>query len=238
MRLAATDTAPLWYRQLARCREHGIDIRWSCNVFGVRTDTHGIRSVRTSAGPVSTGNVLLTAGSHTARLASSVGLQLPVVPERSYWWIVPDLTPSDEPSPPPSEGGEALVLRGHRVGTLIGRFRSFGPELDGTRALALDHLHRVAHGAGRLSAPIDPDWVVTTHPHNTADHRPVIGRVPGVEGLFVGTLHGSDGNASVDTAALALAAAVLDGTVPAWAEMWDSERIPQTAPGGRKVVTD
>ena len=76
------DPVSTTYAYAERARVHGAEIRTETSVTGLTVSGGRVTGVETTVGPISTGTVVVAAGSLTNRLAASVGESLPVVPNR------------------------------------------------------------------------------------------------------------------------------------------------------------
>jgi sarcosine oxidase, subunit beta len=174
-------------------------------VTGVRV--HGGRAlgVDTPAGPVDCGTVVLAAGAWSGALLSEVGFFLPAFPQVVSRIItepigIPETLPTlmlfgtlpDEP-----DGGPILWARWHDGGLLWGGHYTTHPRdmlVDAPVPDRLDDLpidgvledQRVARAASYMPALSQSASLSFTHgaPCYTSDLMPLVGAVPGVDGLY------------------------------------------------------
>ena len=200
----------------AAARRHGADIREG--VAAQAVDVHG---VRTPAGDVPADVVVVAVGPWTPPLLAPHGYELAIAPARAQVGRL--RLPSDFGPPPPALGdfSEAQLYfrpaeRGFlEVGSLDPRHADEPVDPDAvvegaepeTLAQYHHHLARRLRGAergvwrGAWSGIYDvtPDW------------EPVIGRVPGADGLYVAAGFSGHGFKLAPAVGLALAELILDG---------------------------
>ncbi len=155
---------------------HGAIIVQQCEAIEIVEAGGRIRGIRTSHGFISTGEVVLTAGVWSPRLAAPLGLRLPVRAERRHIWL------SRGPDPFP-----------HRLPLVIDFATGFYIQREGRglamggRAQTLEELApTVANRAPcLLESEITHGWwgYYATSP----DHNALIGSAPGVERLHYAT---------------------------------------------------
>jgi sarcosine oxidase subunit beta len=191
---------------LGLLRASGADLRCGDAVDGLLMEGGGVAGVRTSAGEISCGAVVIAAGPLSGALGSMAGVQLPLVTVRRQRLVVPDLdlVPPDAPMTIDSETGA------HWRPGLSGAFAlhtapapeeppmeevppssefAFGlldPESD--HALArVSPFWASAWESGRI------DWFVQAGQYDyTPDHRPLLGPLP-LPGLFINTGYSGHG---------------------------------------------
>jgi D-amino-acid dehydrogenase len=194
----------------ARLREEGAQILERCEVVDLRSHADGW-TVATDAGEVRAEKVVVAAGLPSARLLGRFGASVAVQPARGY-----SVTIVGKGTPP----RHALYLAEAKIG--------LSPYSDGVRVAGVFEL-----GATRAEAPTgagerllaaarpylagwkpDADAPLTTWAGlrpATADGLPLIGALPGHDGLFVASGHGMLGVTLAPATAALLAPLVLDG---------------------------
>jgi D-amino-acid dehydrogenase len=194
----------------ARLSEEGAQILERCEVVDLRSDSDGW-TVATDTGEVRAEKVVVAAGLLSARLLSRFGARLAVQPARGY-----SVTIVGKGTPP----RHALYLAEAKIG--------LSPYSDGVRVAGVFELGasraEAANGAGeRLLAAARPylagwkpeaDEPLTTWAGlrpATADGLPLIGALPGHDGLFVASGHGMLGVTLAPATAALLAPLVLEG---------------------------
>ena len=232
------DTDRLWRALVTRVTAVGARIVWERRVLGVKVVDGVVIAVRTDAGETPADAVVVAAGAEAVGITPALGLQLPVIPERSAWmrldgvpgpagWLVRD-------------GSDGTVRSGVHLACLwrdgagsgiVGAYRCFGADGDRRDALARSYLVGVA----RSVAPGVTDGGVLSwrlHAHTSADHLPVVGGTPRATGVVLALPHGPFGNAQAVEVARRACHAVLDGDGPR-RHAWSLDRFPQGATGGR-----
>ena len=173
-------------------KRNGVSVLEATVLELVRTKGR-VEGVKTAAGTFAAGSVVLAAGAWSARLIPDVGL--PVEPQRGQ--ILHTVLTTEQPTRDwaivTNPSGYYFVpwLDGRVVfGATRETGSGFRPHttLDGVREL-LQEIKRVAPGLG--SAQVG-EIRVGLRPA-TSDKMPVLGTIPGIEGLFLATGHGATG---------------------------------------------
>ncbi len=68
-------------------RELGVRFQTDTRVTGIRTENGCVRAVETDRGGIECGMVINAAGAHACQLASSVGIELPIIPVRHEFFV-------------------------------------------------------------------------------------------------------------------------------------------------------
>jgi D-amino-acid dehydrogenase len=85
-----TGDANKFSRALAAiCRDRGAEIHTSVTIRSIETDGDKVRSVTTDKGPVRGDVYVLALGSHSPKLARTIGVRLPVYPIKGYSLTIP-----------------------------------------------------------------------------------------------------------------------------------------------------
>lgn len=193
-----------------RLRDEGVRILEGCEVVDLRRHSDGW-TLTTDTGAVRAEKVVVAAGLPSARLLGSFGLRVAFQPARGY-----SVTIAGNGTPP----RHALYLAEAKIG--------LSPYSDGVRVAGVFEL-----GASRAEAPAgagerllaaarpylagwrpDADEPLTTWAGlrpATADGLPLIGALPGHDGLFVASGHGMLGVTLAPATAALLAPLVLEG---------------------------
>jgi glycine/D-amino acid oxidase-like deaminating enzyme len=201
-----------------RARELGVEARTSTPVTRLELDgPHPI--VHTPAGAIEAGAVVLAAGPWTNDLARTAGIQFPYEVSRHKvitlrinqdydldWPTVKDLTTPDKIYFRPETGGVVLVGTGDHGDPI--------EDADSIRddQVNLEHVDRIgALIAHRMPAFADAQYTAGwTGPYDiTPDWNPIIGAVPGRDGLFVAVGFSGHGFKMAPTVGEALAQTVL-----------------------------
>lgn len=171
-----------------RARHQGVDVRTSAEVTGFETTDGRVAAVRTAHGPIELDELVLAAGSASARLGRSLGLRLPVEGGKGYSVTV------DQPSQGP---GVPLILAEDRLAVtpMGGRLRLSGTlELVG-EDLSVDRRRAVRLlSAARQWLEPAPELDENTEIWSglrpcTPDGLPLLGRSARFRNLVVATGH-------------------------------------------------
>jgi glycine/D-amino acid oxidase-like deaminating enzyme len=200
-----------------RAKELGVTIRTGAAVTGLALDG-AVKTVTTEAGTYESPAVILAAGPWTNGLVRPNGLEFPYAisrhkvitlkidrPYEKYWPIVKDLTTPDKIYFRPSAGGVVLVGTGD-YGDPIDDADTLTDHIDG------DHLARIGELiAHRMPAFADAQYTAGwTGPYDiAADWNPIVGPVPGHEGVYVAVGFSGHGFKLAPTIGEALAQTVL-----------------------------
>jgi D-amino-acid dehydrogenase len=208
-----------------RLRADGVRVEERCEVEGLEASRAGWR-LRTSAGELAAGNVVVAAGLASGRLLRDTRPRPALQPARGY-----SVTLAGRGTPP----RHALYLAEARIGLspfsggvrVAGVFELGGvhgepPTGAGERLLAAARPYL----EGWLPEPDGPVVAWSGLRPATADGLPLIGRVPGTRGLYVAAGHGMLGVTLAPATAALLAPLVLhDRTAPELAP-FDPGRSP------------
>ncbi|MEP7359625.1 MAG: FAD-binding oxidoreductase [Anaerolineales bacterium] len=217
-----------------RARELGVEVRTSTPVTRLELDgLHPI--VHTPAGPIEAGAVVLAAGPWTNELARPAGLTFPYEVSRHKvitlrinqdydldWPTVKDLTTPTKIYFRPETGGVVLVGTGDHGDPI--------EDADSIRydTVDLEHVDRIgALIAHRMPAFSDAQYTAGwTGPYDiTPDWNPIIGAVPGRDGLFVAVGFSGHGFKMAPTVGEALAQTVLGQPVRAFIDAYRPARF-------------
>ena len=193
-------------------------------VQGLLSEGGRAAGVMTARGPLHAPVVVDAAGGWAARVAASAGIALPLVPVRHQLFIT-EAIPGVEPLQPIVRLVEASVYVRYEQGGLM-----FGGYEDAPRVLGHEGLppgFQIAAlelDLGVLRGLVDEvaahfpalrDAKVAVHrggaPTMTPDGRPILGRVPGLDGLFVASGCCVGGLSLSPAAGRALADLIVDG---------------------------
>ena len=168
---------------------HGATLRRKLPVRGLLTRNGHVEGVRTADGDMAAGHVVLAAGPWTRGLAASLGVDLPVFPVRGQMMALPSKSAprhvvwgSDGYLVPKANG---LVFAGATVERVGFRRRTTAAGLRGLAAMASSLAPRVG-----AFAPVD-SWAGLRP--GSADGLPLLGPLPGWEGVSVATGHYRNG---------------------------------------------
>jgi D-amino-acid dehydrogenase len=174
-----------------RARGHGASFRTGCEVTEVRAENGRVRGVRSREGEEIPGDqVVLAAGAYTLPLARKLGIRLPLQPAKGYH---ADRRPGERATPPVKHAfllGESAVFCTPMDGVLrlagTLEFSGMNERIHRPRLLQLTRAAaRYFDGVGEAT-PIS-EWCGLRP--CISDGLPVMGAVPGYEGLYLATGH-------------------------------------------------
>lgn len=217
----------------ARARQLGVTIRTGAAVTGLKLNGR-TKTVETSLGAFETPVVILAAGPWTNPIARTAGITFPYEvsrhkvitlkikqPYRREWAVVKDLTTPDKLYFRPETGGIVLIGTGDH-----------GDPIENPDTLTdnveLEHVSRIdALISRRMPAFADAEYVAGwTGPYDiTPDWNPLVGPVPGHDGLFVAVGFSGHGFKLAPTISEGLAQTVLGQPARVPIEMYDAARF-------------
>jgi glycine oxidase len=171
---------------VAGCQRLGVDLRPGQAVLAIRRTGQRITEVTTSAGPLAADCVLVCAGAWSGELLAGLGVHLPVKPIRGQIVLLratPDLL-------------RHLLLAGPRYlvprsdgRVLVGSTEEdVGFDKNTTASAVRDLIHlAVGYVPALANCPVERCWAGLRP--GSADGKPVLGGVPGLENLFVAAGH-------------------------------------------------
>ena len=200
----------------AKLRGQGVELREQVDVTGLHRRGAGW-SVETAGGAVEAEAVVVTAGAATPPLLRPFGLRVPIVPAKGY-----SLTLQGEGVPPRT----ALYLCEPKIGVsgydggvrIAGTFELPGRNLDVDRkrvGYILDDTLPFIRGWKPAPGEVEKQGWAGFRPA-TPDSLPLLGPIPGQDGLFVAAGHGMLGVTLAPATGVAVADMVTTGTIPAW----------------------
>ena len=215
---------------LASARNLGVEVRSHCAVLGAIVGADGsITGVRTSAGDIPAGAVLIAAGPWSGEVAASFGLDLPVLPRRGVLLVTTRMPHRvhhkvyDGDYVGATQSADAVlqtstVIESTAAGTvLIGSSRE-QVGFDGSFRVAV--VAELARKAQRIMPFLAGASVMRTYggfrPY-VPDHLPVIGSDPRMPGLWHATGHEGAG-IGLSIATARMIAAGLTGTAATGSE--------------------
>jgi sarcosine oxidase subunit beta len=196
----------------ARVRDQGIEIREGVTVTRLLKDGERVVGVETSEGPIHAGTTILAAGVWSPLLSATVGLDLPVVPRRRAIYLTEQTggLPSRMPFVADFDRGEYIRRDGERI-RISGGFAGTDP---------WDDSFDLANGAADTAwvgdlfpalrdAPLAGGWAGLVE--LTPDHHPLLGAVPGYDGLVIATGFSGHGVMHAPVTGTLIAELLLDG---------------------------
>jgi glycine/D-amino acid oxidase-like deaminating enzyme len=223
---------------IQRAKDLGVSVRTSTEV--TKLELHpGHHRVHTAAGVIETPHIILVAGPWTNELAATVGLKFPYEISRHKvitlripqdygldWPTVKDLTTPAKIYFRPETGGVVLVGTGDHGDPIEDADTLRDDQVD------LAHVDRIgALMAHRMPAFADAQYTAGwTGPYDiTPDWNPIIGAVPGHDGLYVGVGFSGHGFKMAPTVGESLAQTVLGHPVRVSIDAYHPTRFAEGA---------
>jgi D-amino-acid dehydrogenase len=201
----------------ADAERHGAVFRYGVTVHGLYrslTQRRAVMGATTSAGPIAADAVVLALGSFSPLVARTIGLKLPVYPAKGYSITLDARGASGAPSVSVTDDERRMVYS--RLGDRLrcagtAAFEGWTTRPDPARIdLTVRNARDLFPQGGDYANP-DP-WCGLRPA--TPDSVPLLGRMPGLENLFLNTGHGTMGWAMAAGSAR-ITADLISGRVPA-----------------------
>ena len=221
-----------------RARDLGVEIRTGVQVQDLAADGI-VKSVTTDSETFETPHLILASGGWTANLASTLGVEVPLELSRHNvitlrttddylrtWPIIKDLTTEDKIYFRPDSGGVVLIGTGDHGDPIE------NPDLL-TDDVDSDHIERIGSlMKNRMPVFADADYVNGwTGPYDiTPDWNPIVGKVPGPEGVFIAVGFSGHGFKLAPTMGESLASLVLGKTPRLAIDMYSISRFQEGSP--------
>ena len=203
-------------------RRDGVEIQEGAEVFELVREGRRLTHVRTAAGDIDAGTVVLAAGSWTTPLAASIGISIPMEPGKGYSFSVrPTVVPS-----------HAVLLFDVHVGcTPFGdRMRIGGTmEFSGiNNRLDRRRIASIVKGAKESFLPwaspeIESEWAGMRP--ITADGLPVLDRAGHLDNAYIATGYAMQGVTLAPSSGRALAEMITTGRRPPLLEPFRLDRF-------------
>jgi sarcosine oxidase subunit beta len=194
-------------------RRMGVRVEEHARVTSIKTDNGQIRGVETTRGPVSAPVVVNVAGPWGAEVAQMAGFDLPVRPYRRQVFMTQAFELIPKPVPMILDIEPAFYFRGEGPGILMGMSDPDEPSSFHTN-VDYGFLERVIDKA-ILRAPILEEAEILRGWGGlyavTPDDNPIIGHLPGVDGLFCAIGFSGHGFQQAPTVGRILSELILDG---------------------------
>ncbi|HYI15343.1 MAG TPA: FAD-binding oxidoreductase, partial [Thermomicrobiales bacterium] len=172
----------------ARVRDQGIAIREGVTVTRLLRDGERVIGVETDRGPIHAGTTILATGVWSPLLSATVGLDLPVTPRRRAIYLTPQVGGLPERMPFVADFDRGEYIR--RDGDLIRISGGIAGDDPWDDSFDLARGEADIAWVGELfpalaGAPLTGGWAGLVE--LTPDHHPLLGAVPGYDGLVVAT---------------------------------------------------
>jgi len=195
-----------------RVRDTGIEIREGVAVTRLLRDGERVIGVETDQGPIHAGTTILAAGVWSPLLSATIGLDLPVTPRRRAIYLTPQTAglPERMPFVADFDRGEYIRRDGDRI-RISGGIAGADPWDDSfDLACGADDTAWVGELFPSLhDAPLTGGWAGLVE--LTPDHHPLLGDVPGYDGLVVATGFSGHGVMHAPVTGTLIAELLLDG---------------------------
>lgn len=179
---------------IAAARRRGVEVITDCPVTGLIMEAHRVRGVRTAKGDFHTGCLISAVGSWSRNIAAWAGVEIPLEVTRHIVLtfrreepyglnlpVVKDLTTENKMYFRPSTGGTVLVGTGDEGDPLADPdelSEHIPPSFVDVQGAQVMHRMPVFETGGLAHSWVGPYDI-------TPDWNPVLGSVPGVEGLLM-----------------------------------------------------
>ncbi len=173
---------------MERAREQGAELWRSTEVTGIRIENDRVAGVETARGPVATRTVINAAGPWAAQVARMAGIDLPLEPLRRMLVPTEPFDRFPHTAPMIIDMSNGFHFRPEALGFLMAwndPEETPGFKTDFEPSFIEKILTRAANRVPMFEdLPVNPKRAWAGLYEMTPDHHPVLGPVPGVEGLF------------------------------------------------------
>jgi sarcosine oxidase subunit beta len=192
----------------------GVRIETGCEVVGIEIDGGRVAGVDLADGHVTAPVVVNAAGPHAAAVGRMAGLDVPVVPLRRFIWTTRPFAGAPSRWTLVIDFGSGFYFHREGGGVLFGMGnRDEPPTFD--LGVDQDFFERVVVPTGMARYPalaeaeIQTSWAGSYE--SSPDSNPILGRVPGVEGLILANGFSGHGFQHAPGVGQLLAEEILDG---------------------------
>lgn len=194
-------------------RQMGVRIEEQTKVTGIRIEGGRVQGVETTRGPISAPAVVNVAGPWGGKVAKMAGFDLPVQPYRRQVFVTKAFDAIPKPIPMILDIEPAFYFRGEGPGILMGMSDQNEPPSFNTN-VDWRFLERVIEAAVRRAPILEEAEIVRGWGGLyaiTPDDNPIIGALPGTEGLFCAIGFSGHGFQQAPTVGRILSELILDG---------------------------
>jgi sarcosine oxidase subunit beta len=194
-------------------RRLGVHIEEGTRVTAIRAQAGRISGVETTRGPIRAPVVVNVAGPWGGQVARMAGFDLPVHPYRRQVFMTQAFRPIPKPVPMVLDIEPAFYLRGEGPGLLLGMSDPHEPSSFKTH-VDYDFMERIIDAAIHRAPLLENAEILRGWGGLyaiTPDDNPIIGPLPGVEGLFCAIGFSGHGFQQAPTVGRILAELILDG---------------------------
>ena len=176
-----------------KCIEMGVKFKFNTHIESIRIDNKKVSSVKTNCGELTADSYSVSLGSHSPKILSSIGIDIPVYPVKGYSITLPVLNDADAPQSTIMDDKNKIGVT--RLGDTI-RVAGIAHLTDYNSSLREKSLHSLKEGLDNLfphaaKKTNDIKFWAGFRP-STPDSTPIIGKTP-YSNLYLNTGHGTLG---------------------------------------------
>lgn len=198
---------------VSNARRLGVTLRTNAAVAAIDAESGGWRIASTDGSTYSTPNIVIAAGAWSASIGSMVGFDLPIQPIRRQIAVTSPIQDLRPDFPFVIDFSRALYFHREGAGVLTGmsnRDETPGFDTGVDESWRMIHLENAMERMPLLAdAGIAAEWAGLYEV--TPDDQPIVGRLPGADGLFVCAGFSGHGLMHGPAAGLLMAEEILDG---------------------------
>jgi sarcosine oxidase subunit beta len=194
-------------------RKLGVRIEEKTEVTGINISSGRVHGVETAKGPISARAVVNVAGPWGGEVARMAELDLPVKPYRRQVFMTKRFADIPKPVPMIIDQDVTFYFRGEEPGIIMGMSDSDEPSSFNLN-VDRDFMERVIEAAVRRAPVLEKAEILRGWAGLytiTPDDNPIIGQVPGVEGLFSAIGFSGHGFQQAPAVGRILSQLILDG---------------------------
>jgi D-amino-acid dehydrogenase len=171
----------------------GVKFEFDTHIESIRIDNNKVSSVKTNHGELTADSYSVSLGSHSPKILSSVGIDIPIYPVKGYSITLPVLNDLDAPQSTVMDDKNKVGIT--RLGSTI-RVAGIAHLTDHNSSLREKSLHSLKKGLNNLfpraAKETDDINFWTGFRPSTPDSTPIIGTTP-YSNLYLNTGHGTLG---------------------------------------------
>ena len=176
-----------------KCLEMGVKFEFDTHIESIHINNNKVSSVKTNHGELTADSYSVSLGSHSPKILSSVGIDIPVYPVKGYSITLPVLNDLDAPQSTIMDDKNKVGIT--RLGNTI-RVAGIAHLTDHNSSLREKSLHSLKKGLNNLfphaaKETNDINFWTGFRP-STPDSTPIIGATP-YSNLYLNTGHGTLG---------------------------------------------
>lgn len=198
---------------VSNARRLGATLTTGARVTGIDVEGGRVTSVRSTAGTISARHVVIAAGAWSAQVGALVGIDIPIQPIRRQIAVTGAIPGLRRNFPFVIDFSRALYFHREGDSLLTGMSNRDEPAGFDTRVDQAWRLYHFEHAIARLpllaDAEVTSEWAGLYEV--TPDDQPIMGRLPGVDGLYICAGFSGHGLMHGPAAGLLMAEEILDG---------------------------